>query len=108
MKITKSQLRKIIKEEIQKEGFGDRLAKFGKAFKAAIGPRDEGEPGGDGSYIVDIVNTRDTSGSWRQVNIPASSLDDAIAKAVKKELQTQEIIGKITAPNGNVVYGGDK
>ena len=91
MKLTKSQLRQLIREEIQKEGFLDM-------FKS----RDHDQEGSGGSYTVEIVNTRDTSGSWRQVEFDARSDEEAIEKA-KDALGRQEKIRSITNPDGEPV-----
>ena len=91
MKLTKSYLRHLIREEIQKEGFLDMLKS-----------RDHDQEGSGGSYRVEIVHTRDTSGSWRQVDVEARSDEEAIEKA-KDALGRQEKIRSITNPDGEPV-----
>ena len=91
MKLTKSYLRHLIREEIQKEGFLDMLKS-----------RDHDQEGSGGSYRVEIVNTRDTSGSWRQVDVEAHSDEEAIEKA-KGALGRKEKIRSITNPDGEPV-----
>ena len=91
MKITKAKLRQIIREELQKEGFLDILKS-----------RDNDQKGSGGSYRVEIGNTQDTSGSWRQEDVEAHSDEEAIEKA-KRLLGRKETIRSITNPEGNKV-----
>jgi len=103
MKITKSQLRKIIKEEIAKElttenaliKMINRLSK-----KGADIPRDQTV--GRLAYQLDY---RDKGGESGLLDIYADSDEEALQKAVErvKRMKGNFFISRLTSPDGEIV-----
>tara|TARA_R110002020_G_C16233895_1_gene768620 strand:+ start:1084 stop:1566 length:483 start_codon:yes stop_codon:yes gene_type:complete len=89
MKITKSQLRKIIKEEISKE-----LEEGPMDFmKKMMGPRDQGRTP-ETDWTVTLTNKAGKSGSWRTVTVGAHSEEEAAQKA-KAQMDDHETVSRV-------------
>ena len=86
MKITKTQLRKIIKEEISKE-----LEEGPMDFvKKMMGPRDQGRTP-ETDWTVTLTNKAGKSGSWRTITLRAHSEKEAAQKAKAQKLDHETV-----------------
>jgi len=89
VKITKQQLRKIIKEEISKE-----LEEGPKDFmKKMMGPRDQGRTP-ETDWTVTLTNKAGKSGSWRTITVGAHSEEEAAQKA-KAQMDDHETVSRV-------------
>jgi len=110
MKLTRDIIRNLIKEEIQKEGFGGGLAKFGKAVKTALGPRDAGTPASGGkSYELWLT---DGIGGFHHQSFEAP--DDEEAKQTAGDHYNEFLksnkdaaIDTLQSPDGKILLGRD-
>ena len=89
MKLTKTQLRKIIKEEISKE-----LEEGPMDFvKKMMGPRDQGRTP-ETDWTVTLTNKPGKSSSWRTITLRAHSEKEAAQKA-KAQMDDHETVSRV-------------
>jgi len=103
MKITKSQLRKIIKEEISKElhtenALSNMISRFAK--DGADIPRDKTV-----ARMAYQLDYRDRGGESGLLDIYADSDEEALQKAVErvKRMKGNFFISRLTSPDGEIV-----